>query len=1748
MTPPQTSSNLQSDSFRHHTILVIDQTPSSAHHYQRLLEDHAGTPYQFLTETYDGSIAAVCRSQPVDGIVLVFHHPGSRGFELLEQLADQMEEQCPPIIVVGDDKAEIAVRSLKAGAVDYLVQDQITTDTLRQAIETAIGSATLSTPSTINPLTQSAALLQAMIENLPGGAVFVVDRDLRYRLAEGKALHTAGFEPEDLVGRTIFEVLSPELAASYEPMYRQALAGESFEHEHQAHDRFYISCGTPLCSADGEVYAVLVVSYDISDRKQAEARTQSIANLVPDLLWDSEPNGSTNWYNQRWMDYTGQSFEQATGWGWIDAIHPDDREGSAHRYREAVESGLMLQQEHRIRRHDGEYRWFVVNAFPLKDESGKVVKMYGAATDFHEQRISQEALRESEEKFRTLFNSIDEGFCIFELIEDDQGNVVDWIYLEANPAFEQQTGFINPIGKRISEFQPDLERFWFERFAEVARTGQSVRFVQYTEAMGIWYDVYALRVGGAGDNRVSLLFTDISDRKRREANLTFLADLMNDFAPLATAEDIMEMAGKRITEYLDLSRFMFVEIFPEAGTCTYLLPSHPPGQLEISGSFVLADYHTEAEHRLLCAGHSMIVNDVRDGTRSPEQIAAFEMFDIAAIVNTPYLSNGRWVFDLGVARSQPSVWREDEIELLREISARLWLRIERARAEASLRESEAKYRSLFTSMAQGFCIIEKVETAAGQPSDFRYVTANPAFEKHTGMHDIVGKTIRDFLPDAEQHIMNIYDEVVRTGQPQQLEDYVAALDLWIEAEVFPAQQPGQIAVLFSNVSERKRAEAQLRRAAEIDVFRVKLSDALRSLSNAVEIQATVTRITMNFFRADRCYYCEIIDGSSIIRQDASQADLPSVVGAYPLENSPLFKTMLDAGQPFVFEDVHTTNVLDENLRQTCIQLQIIAALMVPVIKQGEPVGILCITQTTLRNWTEFEMDLVEEIADRTWATIERTRAEAALRDAELQRVREQSAREQEQQRAESLAELNQAKTQFFSNVSHEFRTPLTLLLGPLEDAIESVDEWMSGSVDENPSTHPPIYPSTLQENLRLAHRNALRLLKLVNTLLDFSRVEAERLQVNYQPTDLATYTADLASMFRSTIESAGLRFTVDCPPLPESVYIDREMWEKIVLNLLSNAFKFTFEGEIRVSLRVGEWESAQVSDHSSTHRPIDPPTHPHFILTIRDTGIGIPPDELPHIFERFYQSKSNQGRSYEGSGIGLALVQELVKLQSGTVEVMSEVGQGTTFMVTVPMGSEHLSADARFSANWQSQMNPVAQSTNETPDPTMSTQANAFVKEAQSWQDFGFSIGDSGLQDTPNSDPQLNNPKSNLPKSKIQNPKSKILLVEDNADMRVYLQRLLDPYYEIDTAADGSEALATVQDALDHDGNGGPVYDLVLTDIMMPELNGFELLRSLRENPDTQEIPTILLSARAGEEAQIEGLEAGADDYLVKPFSARQLLARVDAHLKLAQMRREIVYQQQITREVQALNETLEQRVQARTAQLEAINQELDAFSYSVSHDLQTPLRYINSFVERLQTQLNADQVDADSSLRYLGIIEQAAGRAYQMINDLLEFSRMGKTPLTLTRVAMNELVEQVRSHLEPETIDRSIDWQIEPLPEVEGDPDLLRLVVQNLLSNAVKYTRDRAIATITIGSNAYDHEIIFFVQDNGAGFDMKYQDRLFGLFQRLHSQEQFAGTGVGLANVRRIIHRHGGRIWAEGAVDQGATFYFSLPKQEVLE
>jgi signal transduction histidine kinase len=842
------------------------------------------------------------------------------------------------------------------------------------------------------------------------------------------------------------------------------------------------------------------------------------------------------------------------------------------------------------------------------------------------------------------------------------------------------------------------------------------------------------------------------------------------------------------------------------------------------------------------------------------------------------------------------------------------------------------------------------------------------------------------------------------------------------------------------------------------------------------------------------------------------------------------------------------------------------AAIVPIKQQAfdSPAGFLVVGLNPYTVYDSAYAGFVELIAGQVGAAIASARAY-----------------EEERHRAEALAEIDRAKTTFFSNVSHEFRTPLTLILGPIEELLEKNDAEIAADG---------------RALLEAAQRSGLRLQRLVNTLLDFSRIEAGRAQACYEPTDLAALTADLASSFRSVMERAGLEFVIQCRPLSGPVYVDREMWEKIVLNLLSNAFKYTIEGSVTMSLgeRAGTVE-----------------------LSVTDTGIGIPENELPRLFERFHRVEGARARTHEGTGIGLALVQELVKLHGGSVTAESVYGQGATFTVRMRFGADHLPQDRLGAARSLS---------------STAVHKKSYVEEVLHWLPAGDNGAGGELPE---------NRQSRWAAPGGHAARSRVLLADDNADMREYVRRLLSTRYDVAAVANGEQALA---DAVSHPP------DLVLTDVMMPVLDGFGLLQALRANERTKTLPILFLSARAGEESRVEGLDAGADDYVVKPFTARELLARVEAHISLARMRRQadearrlsevrlglaleashmvawewdtlkdeiaftgdlqrvfgtrvrhtadgfaLVHPEDepkhrsvvqrvvreggsylsefrirradnreitwiedratgisdetgaVTRLVGVLTDvttrkSAEEEVRRRNAELERANNELEEFAYVASHDLQEPLRMVNIYTQLLLRRIG-DPHDPETG-QFAEFVKKGVQQMEALIKDLLLYSRVVHPEQEKAQAAdLNHSLEQALSVLRLSIEETGAVVSREALPVVYGEERQLALVFQNLLSNALRYRRQDVPPRITISAETRDGQWLISVRDNGIGFDPQHAVRIFGLFKRLH-KDAYPGTGLGLAISKRIVERYGGRIWGtsdgEGC---GAVFCFCLPR-----
>jgi signal transduction histidine kinase/DNA-binding response OmpR family regulator len=813
-----------------------------------------------------------------------------------------------------------------------------------------------------------------------------------------------------------------------------------------------------------------------------------------------------------------------------------------------------------------------------------------------------------------------------------------------------------------------------------------------------------------------------------------------------------------------------------------------------------------------------------------------------------------------------------------------------------------------------------------------------------------------------------------------------------------------------------------------------------------------------------------------------------------------------------------------------------------------------------------------------------------------------SAYEEERRRAEALSELNRAKTAFFSNVSHEFRTPLTLLLGPIADLLGAEQR---SSAD--------------RQSLELIERNALRLLKLVNTLLDFSRIEAGRAQASFSPQDLCALTIDLASAFRSTIERAGLALRVECEPLPESLYVDREMWEKIVLNLISNAFKHTFDGEIDVAIRYDE-DARQA------------------VLTVRDTGVGIPAEEVPRIFERFHQVPTSRSRTHEGSGIGLSLVRELVRLHGGDVSVVSRVGEGSTFRVVLPLGHAHLPA---------SQVSHQRSGGGTVDDAVIAP----YVRESSRWE----AVVEPG--DGPNHDAAAAATESGALDGAI------ILVVDDNADMRDYVSRLLNSAgARVALATNGREALERMRDVQRE------APDVVLSDVMMPELDGFGLLAAMRADERLRATPLIMLSARAGEEARVGGIAAGADDYLIKPFVAKELVARVAAQLRLARASRgervaraeaeaargqmSRVFEQapipicvieghdlryttanahyrqlignrnpvgrsllelwpelegsEIVRVLHGILATGEahaakefkvrfdqfgtgvvrdtyfnfvyhplqdgggrtfgiiaiavdvtpqviarQEAERLRESAEAANEAKLHLLRTVSHETRQPVHASLGYVDLLMLGVHGDLTDEQRS--DLEKIRRNQSHMLGLLNDILSFAKLeaGALELEVEKVEATTIIEAVdplvRAQFEAKGVEYIVSASARPAA-FQGDRERTIQICVNLLTNALKATKPGGQVTISCESHA--DRIDFAVRDTGIGIPESKLAEIFNPFTslaRVRAGPDASGVGLGLSISRQLARAMSGDVTVTSTVGVGSTFTLSLPCAPVL-
>lgn len=1031
----------------------------------------------------------------------------------------------------------------------------------QQARALRVANTALQQESTERKLAEERSL--ALIENLPGGAAFVLDLDLRYLMAAGEALAIARFQPQDFVGRTIFEVLPSELAAIYEPMYRMALAGAPFEHEHQAHDRWYISRGTPLRTESGEIYGVLAVSYDITDRKQTEA-----------------------------------------------------------------------------------------------------------------------ALRESEEKYRGLFDSIDVGFCIIEVLFNSQEKPFDYRFLETNPAFIEQTGLTNAIGRTILELAPGHETFWFDIYGEIALTGKPARFEHQAEALpsNPWYEVYAFRIGEPEARHVAVLFIDIANRKRAEARLrraaemdAFRVKLSDALRSLSDPIAIQRAATQIIGEHLAVDRVFYTTMMPDGVTTAIHDNYVREGVSKFIGNVCTTDFGSIAQQ--LRSGKTVVLKDMATDDFTPAEKAVYARNELIAAIAVPLVKGNRWVATLVTHSKTPRQWTAAEVALVQETAERTWAAVERANAEATT-TADLRDTQLLRELSARLISEENVQVF---------------------YNEIVVAAIA--LTQADAGTVQILDE--------------ATQDLVMLAS--QGFEPNFIAHF-----QRVRADSQ-------------------------------TSCGLTLKKGQRA----CIDFDDPEREDADGC----------------LQFHLEAG----YRSAQSTPL---------------------ITRWGRLIGIVSTHWCRHYRPTERELRFLDLLARQATDLIEQRRAEHE-RSQLLER--EQAARA-EAERA------NRVKDEFLAILSHELRSPLNPILG-----------WSQMLQTKS------FDPATVQQGLTTIERNAKLQVQLIDDLLDINRILRGKLRLETTTVNLITVIDAAMEVVSTAAQTKAIALQFNYREACQ-VRGDESRLQQIVWNLLANAIKFTPEGgrvDVRLEQvagggsevggvngagRVDEFDGGNGVGGVASTSPPSPTAVPYTYaqITITDTGQGISPDFMPYLFQSFRQEDSSTTRQYGGLGLGLAIVKYLVDAHGGRIRAASSgVGQGATFTVQLPLLEKAIA-----------------------------------------------------LPEAPTSPP-------------VDLTGLRVLAVDDSTDTRELLAMFLNTYgAETCVVATGAEVLANL-------ATFAP--DVLICDISMPDMDGYALLQKIRALPDAHggNVPAIAVTAFAREEDRQRALDYGFQQHVAKPIEPKVLASAI---------------------------------------------------------------------------------------------------------------------------------------------------------------------------------------------------------------------------------------------------------------------------------
>jgi signal transduction histidine kinase len=797
-------------------------------------------------------------------------------------------------------------------------------------------------------------------------------------------------------------------------------------------------------------------------------------------------------------------------------------------------------------------------------------------------------------------------------------------------------------------------------------------------------------------------------------------------------------------------------------------------------------------------------------------------------------------------------------------------------------------------------------------------------------------------------------------------------------------------------------------------------------------------------------------------------------------------------------------------------------LVVPLTHDGKLLGVISLGEKrNLKPYTTLELDFLANLKveasiafsnsllyDDVSKMSEELRQWAAQLEHKVDdRTRELTESKQEVEMAYAkLQELDRIKSEFFANISHELRTPLTLIMAP----VEMLMRRELGPVDRGQAHY-----------LDVMYQNGLRLLKLINNMLDLAKLDAGKMELVLTQGNLGDFVRGIVASVQPMAERKQLRLTYrQTKPLPDSLF-DRDKIERVLLNILFNSLKFTEPG--------GSVEVRCVRENG------------HVQLSVEDTGVGISKSHLPHIFERFSQADSSASRKHEGTGLGLALARELVELHGGRMWAESDEGQGTIMTLLLPIQTDPSTPPAPLSRSViERRQKQRRRLERRGVDRRLLDDWTRSLHVAAEYSTAGV-LKEWTAIELPTIKKEKGVPKTH-----------RLLLVEDNPDMLNFLSFQLQDEFELLMARDGIEGLERAR---------REIPDLIVSDVMMPGKDGYQLCREIKQDQRTCHIPVVLLTAKAELSGKIEGLEYGADEYLTKPFNAQELRAKV----------RSLISLRRLEREVQRRNEELERTLkELQDTQAQLIHSEkmatLGLLVAGIAHEINNPVSFAKGSLSNLRRYLKemrqvlerypetrrvleqfSDLVsDMDRSLQ---IVKTGLDRTENIVQDLKVFARKDEPYFKPTDLheGLNSTLKLLQAELEaPGRGIINVEKEYGPIPQVETIPGQINQVFMNLLSNAVQAVRakgEKAEGTVRIRTRQEDGCVTIAIRDDGIGIEKDQLGRVFEPFFTTKPVQQ--GTGLGLSVSARIVEQHGGRMTVESGPGKGSTFTVTLPIQQ---